>query len=452
MKLIKRLIRLLPYLIILTLVPLATLFLSPLAPVSAQKTAPVDHCLGQWEWVQDLDGSFVWEHPFTENSVGAFDFRTEAKKAPGLLNPGWSIFAYNKDMTGNGMICYGSDLTAPLTLAEVDTLGFFLGRKAWGSIEARNLRDALWELLTVDADPTGQDFARPLMPNHQAQLELWLGGQQIGQTVVDPKHSPEWGNIQKMIFSQYRDTLQKVQDGKLESGKHRRMLGGWRRQFNSTDNRLFIPEDLPNVSHLEPRTVHSDTFTYSNGGLVSVSSGAWEAGDNTFTVTSGVVRPDEDSTNTAYWATDFDAAGQMYSQVELAILKFNKSAGAVTSGVDAANWYQGTGQQDSGDDTIQIRIYVSDSPTNLDSQDCSCGDLSADDVVRLEQNGSSFEIFINDVSQFTASDSTHSTVQAGIKGGHPDHGLDNWEGGDFPEGEPEPPAAPSDQTWLPFWW
>jgi len=141
------------------------------------------------------------------------------------------------------------------------------------TLAATNLRDVVAETLSIQADPTGQDRALPLVPTAQGQYEIWLGGVLVKQKRFrfdDPETSPLL-DLHKRIYRQIR---QRCLDGLLPQGHYRKVLGYWVRKFG-IDYRNFQPQDLPDESDLPPTSTVTDNFNRADAGSLGTASGGF---------------------------------------------------------------------------------------------------------------------------------------------------------------------------------
>ena len=113
-------------------------------------------------------------------------------------------------------------------------------------------------ILTTKADPTGQTFAKPLMPNRNLSLELHLGGYSLikSERFDKTKHP--------LVLEVIKNDYRRIRQEDLERGSNHylKMLGALEQQYErfglTADD--FIPEDLPKEKPLKPSTVITENF------------------------------------------------------------------------------------------------------------------------------------------------------------------------------------------------
>lgn len=127
------------------------------------------------------------------------------------------------------------------------------------TVIGNGLLDGLWDVLTVSADPTGDDRCKPIMPTRRGNLELWLSGR-ARQKKFD-KAMSEAAPVRDLLQRQYRVDRQDALDGKLNGDDrfHRRMLD-WQCNKYNCDEDWIIPGDLPRETRLPHSTTIGDTF------------------------------------------------------------------------------------------------------------------------------------------------------------------------------------------------
>jgi hypothetical protein len=209
--------------------------------------------LGPWTWSED-----VWQPP--AGCRGLIDLRPLPAQARAGGTPlGVGLFALDEAADpGPAHVSFGIDPGVPLTVFQ---------RLAWEqrvlgagrTLAASNLREALWESLTNQADPTGQDRPMPLVPNTRRRAwELRLAGQLWKARAFDSA-APEAPALQTLLQNTYRRLREDTLGGIHPADYHRKVLGGWVRKY-ALSYRWFQPADVPDEPPLDPETTYTDDF------------------------------------------------------------------------------------------------------------------------------------------------------------------------------------------------
>ncbi len=234
----------------------------------------------------------------------------------GLSQGGYGLAAFESPTTDPDAIQLGNDLKGSLRLPTRRTLATELGLASRALDSADSITNAIWDLLTLHSDPTGQDSWGSLMPTSKGRFELHLAGEikaERFQMGVTPGHE----NVLVVLQNNYRqtraDVLARKQvaidlglDPSLITDIHLQLLSRWERQYR-VPYRTFIPNDLPDEGKLPRSTIFTDIFNRPNEDL-QVSPN-WNAIDgNDIGIVSEEVKLNTviSITNAVEWAFDLD--------------------------------------------------------------------------------------------------------------------------------------------------
>lgn len=222
--------------------------------------------LGPWVWGPLYPGgnSNGWKQP--AGAVACLDLRSEAQCAGTVTPSGFGLFVTpNATDLGADYENLGTDPLATWTQQALNRWQSVLSLPA--TIAANNLREVVWETLTIQSDPTGVDRARPLVPTAGTpDYELWLAGVLVKRKrfdLSDPEATPLIDQLKRI----YRKLRQDSLDGISLPDHYRKVLGHWVRKYR-INYRNFQPADLPDEPDVEPTTTITDDFNRADGTTI----------------------------------------------------------------------------------------------------------------------------------------------------------------------------------------
>src|SRR3990167_4090916 len=141
-----------------------------------------EYYIGRWQWYQDpiLDElgqptgftQDYWAAPQKEFLTGAIDLRSSPQKAiAGGAAQGWALFSYSQAVSSPGLFSLSNAIDKKLTKPVISKIETELGV----TIQSTNVRDTIWEILTLHGDPTGQARWKPLMPGVDLKQKVYFG-------------------------------------------------------------------------------------------------------------------------------------------------------------------------------------------------------------------------------------------------------------------------------------
>jgi hypothetical protein len=467
---------------LLCLALLGVWFLPP--PESHAQVSAQDACFARFQWNTDDPDTPYWQAPLPANLTGGIDLRSLPQAAsPGPLAQGWGLFAYDRAMGTTGMHCLGGNLDARFSAVQADTIAVLLGQLP-GSLQARDMRAITRELLSTDADPTGQDFAKPVRISREQGFKVEVGG--FG-TIIDEEFSRSHPAFEPTLAVRWADYRQAraagvpLEDLQRWTGYDALQYYGSRNPTSEILDELLPPEHRGDGSR-SPATTIGDTFTelVLDTNLEShVPSGpnagtGWAivegtAGNLVVNALNDRVQRPADSGRDSYRMTDALSSDDHYAQAN-SFNGVNGGGGGRFSGVtvrvssSAATYYSGQEHRASETaDPYTIWKVVAGTPTELGTL-TGTGD-NADNLLRLEANGSALDLYGVDGTQLKISltdTSITGNLHVGIAGDHTGTNRniwDNFKGADLAAA----PAAQiividsitqflSSQTWLPRSW
>lgn len=222
------------------------------------------YCLGPWlaPRKDDRDG---WHAP--EGTVGLLDLRA-------LDGSGVGFFATDAPLADSDYTAFG-DGKATLDAIGLDDAArkAFAGLLGIDAMASATLLDAVWDAMTIHADPEGATRTKPLMPTSGGAINLHLAGFKRSQPMAKvPTDSPHWDKIQRVIHADCRAIEARCRDAATQKERdlYRRWLGFQSRKYAldaAGCKALLIPADLAKVDPLPPETTITDNFNRSGSTL-----------------------------------------------------------------------------------------------------------------------------------------------------------------------------------------
>lgn len=386
--------------------------------------------LGPWQWVTIPGFGDCWDAP--AGTKGRIDLR------PLPCNvPGHGLFALESPPVEAGYIELADSLTKPLSSAAKAAL---IDALKLPSLDATNLRDALAEILTTKADPTGTDRSLPILPKLDGTLEIVLAGAVIWERPFTGEADPAWPNIQKVLQGNYR----KIREQALVDGtqQHRKYLDALNAKY-AISTEKFIPDDLPTETALPRATTITESFNKANNGLgpdlswTSIS-GTWGVQDNEAQLQSATGGPDSARAESALSSDDH------YAQADVTVLTPASGiwrGAACRFAAAAENYYTAFLNHDG---KVYLFKVIGGGETNLGSTAVT---PSLPDTVKVSAEGTTITSYFNGVQKDQVTDAIISgNLRGGIAGYSvaSDGRLDNFEAADLEAAAVETTFNPND--------
>lgn len=291
----------------------------------------------------------------------------------------------------------------------------------------------VWDALTIHADPTGEDRAKPIVPTVAGEFELWLSGKRV-RVKRFRYDAVESRPVQDLLRREYRHVRLDSLEGRTPLTLYRKVLGYWVRKFG-LNYRWFQPADVPDETPLEPTTTLTDDFNRSDNTNVSSGApfgwteiaGAWEILSNQLKgndsgFARGVIRADSDLSSADHYAQcDWisDDGGTSRRRGPIA----RKDSAATKT-------FYCTCKDGGTSGSLILSKSIAGTLTDLDTDSIS---FTTPDTFRVTCNGSSIEHFLNGVSRGSVTDTDISgNLRTGITGQfESSHIFDNFEAADL---------------------
>ncbi len=422
---------------------------------TAQQQVPQEICVASWAWTDPSeadDGG--WDSPWPNNTVGSrIDLRTLEQHDTAGEIAGYGIFVLDQTLLCNGP---GMLLALPVDmdrrLADLEKIALEIGLDLpGGTVTSNTTSEALFDLMTRFASERG---VKTILPNKDRLLTVHLGPWIVKTEQVDnfSKHAFILSGIQE----RYRDIYDKTLNDELPSKHYLRFLTLQMERYRTADWQQFVPEDLPKEAPLPKASVIGDTFVEtSDTSLAShTATGgdgghSWtkmtEAGGGTIEVVGSTDLISAANTSPGVYRAESSLDGGDHScEMDINIgsggtrrrWALHTNALETGAGASAEDYYRFSVNDDAG--TFRIREVLNGSATTLATDTDT---ISGTQNLKGEYDGGTLTLYIDDVSEITASDSTWgSQLETGIhhrKDSSADATGDNYECTDLGA----PPAA-----------
>lgn len=362
-----------------------------------------EYYIGQWVW-NDADSSDVyWEAPVKDKLTGAIDLRGPSKSGqPGPTPQGYALFAYSETVSHPNLTHLGGNLDeSPNSKAK----GVIAG-KLGITPQKDTIREIIYELLTVHADPTGNLRWKPLMPDDKLNMKIKLGREVIKESKLIPGVSPEWPMVLANIQESYKDWLSWYPYRKIAMG-----LDFLEEKYD-VPYQTFIPNGYTQIASLPHETPLTDDFNCSSSDNLDCDLGWTEPNGDLDIISDTIVSLVSTSgSGTAIATVDTSlSTDDHYAQIQIVALDNTGSltaAGQVMARyTDISNYYLTTTADAGPPETFRLRKLVAGTATTLGTDDTYTWDNN--DFIEVEANGSTIRSLLNDVEMESQTDTDHS--------------------------------------------
>lgn len=227
--------------------------------------------LGPWIFNAALN---VWSAP--AGTVGLLDLRSRS----GIGGANYGFFVVPDAVTlGADYVLLGQGHIAEVIPNAVQKSALSTLLNLPGGFLGTTLLDGVWNAVTTQADPTGVDRVRPLVPTVAGNIELHLSGHSLVRGKRFALDIPEAAPVIAQLKEHYRRIRADVQAGTLGNGDpefHRRVLDYWGEKYRVTNPEdIFIPNGVPKEKRLKHATTITDNFNRADADALGTSSEGW---------------------------------------------------------------------------------------------------------------------------------------------------------------------------------
>ncbi len=227
---------------------------------------------GPWRWVDDGVWPY-WSPP--DGCAGSLDLRAHQE----MESPG----KFDGEMSGVGLFAIRG-------VAKIGLEYDLLGSGAAHDVKAsRKLRDAIparrrfqvqgddllslaRSLLMDGSDPTGQEFAKPLIPGADGKIRFHLGPLcRHMELKASSLKATYWSNVRDLIRADFARVFADAKSGRLrDPQQHRRVLDATCEKYGMQNWQELVPKSL--IKDVEGRLPHATTYT-DNFNRASLGAG-----------------------------------------------------------------------------------------------------------------------------------------------------------------------------------
>lgn len=263
------------------------------------------------------------------------------------------------------------------------------------------------DLLIGAADPTGDTFAKPLIPTVGGRMELHLGQFHAERF--------KWGDrgtdkIRDVIRSDFKSAFDDAQAGRSRAGHHQRVLDYWCEKYGVEEWREFVAPGLQ--KDISGRLKHETTITESFNQMDSTTLGpdlTWtEVNNNWDTFVNRLRYVTSGGATNGYARAESDlSSSDHYGQidvVDIGALSLTTGGGPVSRFAAAAStfYYSFAFQLDD-------RLYVGKHVAGIDTAIANAAiTLSIPEAYKNESNGSTIKGYQAGVERVSATDTSIS--------------------------------------------
>lgn len=216
--------------------------------------------------------SYCWELP--KSCVGAIDLRPIPAQSARDGTPSGFAFVASLQPTNGIAVVTSLHMSEEITTSAM--------QDAWQSgtgyrPNGATLTDLLWDQLTAGSDPTGESGPKPLVPDTEGLLRLYIGGHSlVKQERFRWGHHPHTEKLRQLIRLGFERTWEQSQSIRSNSIRNnelrhcRKVLGSHCQKYGISDWKEFVPQRLH--SHIEgplqPETTITESFNQTDSTTV----------------------------------------------------------------------------------------------------------------------------------------------------------------------------------------
>lgn len=359
--------------------------------------------IGPWQWRNV--GGMSWNPPV--EALSSLDLRTNSAIATRTTPQGQGLFVTDLAIATPGYTQIATDPNETLNTSRRNTIRNALGLPS--AISSTRLVDIAYELMTLHSDIASGVICPTPLPSHRATLDFSFAG--VTRSTPFSDTLPEWANIQKVLWANYRHYRDEQAAGRLPLDFHRRVLTVWMENYKISDFTKFIPSDLPKTeTPLPHNTTHTENFDQADSSTVGpnltwteLAGGNWTTVSNQLNyahdggVADGRIRADADVSSADHYA-------------EIILVTRAQGSGICNRfSSSAQTFYQAWTFNDGN---VYFSKVVTGTRTNLTSVAQA---YSAPDTVRVSSSGSAHTVSWNGSAIITSF--SDSSISTGTRGG-----------------------------------
>lgn len=224
--------------------------------------------VGPWQWNDSNPSVPYWAAP--DGAVGALDLRSIPQQSVGTVQDGFGIFASKDELSSDYELLGTGSLRDVKASQRLNDRIPKRDRKR--QPKGDDLLSLLLDAICDGSDPTGDSFAKPLMPDDQMRLCLSVAG--LSHQWKTAPWNYHWDKIQDVERADFQRCFDETKAGKTKDREHhRRVLDALCDKYNlqgADDWKGFVPAKLRKEipGRLKHETTITDDFTRANGATI----------------------------------------------------------------------------------------------------------------------------------------------------------------------------------------
>lgn len=231
--------------------------------------------VGPWQWNESEPNLPHWSPPV--GAVGALDLRSIPQQSTKRVQDGFGIFVSKDHLSSDYELLGTGSLRDIKTLQRLNDRIPKRDRKR--QPKGDDLLSLLLDAICDGSDPTGDSFAKPLMPDADMRLCLTIGDMHIQWKTAPWNY--HWDKIQDVERADFQRCFDDAKAGKLNDGEHhRRCLDALCDKYNMQgpdDWKGFIPTKIRKEikGRLKHETTITDNFNRADAASLGTASGGY---------------------------------------------------------------------------------------------------------------------------------------------------------------------------------
>lgn len=211
--------------------------------------------IGPWIW--DSTGDPHWRAP--HGTIGLLDVRSFDEQSKAGDGYGLGIFLNNSELSSDYQN-YG-DLSDSMN---VQVRSIWKSQLGISDTIATSVHDAIEETITARADPSGETFAKPVLPDHRGIMDLLFGPLHTQNEFKKQSH------LHALVRETYRQSIVKSKAEGVPIDVLRKYAGSLMLKLGAVDHKQLGFEN--NETPIAPSTTVSDSFNRANASSLG---GGW---------------------------------------------------------------------------------------------------------------------------------------------------------------------------------
>lgn len=370
---------------------------------------------GPWVWDTSDPSTPHWRAP--TGAVGSVDLRSLPDQMAAGTSAGLGLFvSYDTLPSEYDLLGVGS----PRDVKPGQKIKDAIPARAKFSVQGDDLLTMLRSCLMDGSDPTGDSYARPLMPESDMRFGFHVGPWSDWQKTAP--WNDHWDKVQDVLRADFRVYFADAMAGRMNDDKqHLRVLDALCDKYGADDWKSFVPLNLR--ASIPGRVKHETTITESFNKADALTLGpdlSWTALDTSWQVVSNQAKVTTAFAQHTNRADSDLSSSDNYAQVQIAAVNNTcRGIGVITrkDGSATLSYYYCDYENvdSSGGATQNWRTFkrVAGTFTSIGSNTASTA-ASVSDVIKVAASGSSITRYRNGSSQNAATD---TAVTTGLRGG-----------------------------------